>query len=233
MRGSGSITGASAYGTTSRTPRTSSRPPPSRASPSNIIDVDAIEPPARTTSTGRCLSVASAPTRPSRPLDPFEPPNYSQSAYAGSSKGKGGPSKGGKGAPGWVDSSWTSRPNTWTSRSSREDPDTREPKVEDDWVDQSWHSNAPKTQASTRTNQSDSYYHDDDHNYDAEPWPLESDDEEEYPYEPAWSTAPPSYDSVPVPESKWQPYNMPQYNHEIETIDELRHLGTFGLKPPY
>ena len=48
-----------------------------------------------------------------------------------------------------------------------------------------------------------------------------------------WSTAPPSYDSVPVPESKWQPYNMPQYNHEIETIEELRHLGTFGLKPPY
>ena len=54
-------------------------------------------PQARTTSTGRCLSVASAPTRPSLPLDPFEPPNYSQSAYAGSSKGKGGPSKGGKG----------------------------------------------------------------------------------------------------------------------------------------
>ena len=79
----------------------------------------------------------------------------------------------------------------------------------------------------------DSYYHDDDYNYDAEPWPLESDDEAEYPYEPARSTAPPSYDSVPVPESKWQPYNMPQYNHEIETIDELRHLGTFGLNPPY
>ena len=183
MRGSGSITGASAYGTTSRTPRTSSRPPPSRATPSNVIDVDAIEPPARTTSTGRCLSVASARPRPSRPLDPFEPPHYSQSEYAGSSKGKGGPSKGGKGAPGWVDSSWTSRPNTWTSRSSREDPGTGEPKVDDDWVDQSWHSNAPKTQASTRTNQSDSYYHDadsyyhdDDHNYDAEPWPLESDD---------------------------------------------------------
>ena len=37
---------------------------------------------------------------------------------------------------------------------------------------------------------------------------------------------------MPVPESKWQPYNMPQYNHEIETIDELRRLGTFGLKPP-
>ena len=31
----------------------------------------------------------------------------------------------------------------------------------------------------------------------------------------------------------WQPYNMPQYNHEIETVEQLRHLGTFGLKPPY
>ena len=94
-----------------------------------------------------------------------------------------------------------------------------------------------KTQASTRTNQSDSHYHDDDHNDDDEPCPLESYDEvydeEEYTDEPVWSTAPPSYDSVPVPESKWQPYNMPQYNHEIETIDELRDLGTFGLKPPY
>ena len=104
MQGSGSTAGASAYGTTSRTPRTSSRPLPPRASPSDVIDVDAIndndgaKPPARSTSARRCWLVASAPTRPSRPLDPFEPPNYSQSAYAGSAKGKGGPSsKGGKG----------------------------------------------------------------------------------------------------------------------------------------
>ena len=38
---------------------------------------------------------------------------------------------------------------------------------------------------------------------------------------------------MPKPETLWQPYNMPQYNHEIETVDQLRHLGTFGLKPPY
>ena len=38
---------------------------------------------------------------------------------------------------------------------------------------------------------------------------------------------------MPEPESLWQPYNMPQYNHEIETIDQLRHLGTFGMKPSY
>ena len=109
MRGSGSTAGASAYGTTSRTPRTSSRPPPPRASTSNVIDVDAIndttgengdgaKAPGTSTSARRGRSVASAPTRPSRPLDPFAAPNYSQSAYAGSSKGKGGPSlKGGKG----------------------------------------------------------------------------------------------------------------------------------------
>ena len=109
MRGSGSTAGASAYGTTSQTPRTSSRPPPPRASPSNAIDVDAIndttgeshdgaKAPATWNSARRCRSVASAPIRPSRPLDPFAAPNYSQSAYAGSSKGQGGPSsKGGKG----------------------------------------------------------------------------------------------------------------------------------------
>ena len=109
MRGSRSTTGASAYGTTPRTSQTSSRRPPSRASPSNVIAVDEIndtasgngdgaEAPATSTSACRCPSVASAPTRPSRPLDPFLVPNYSQSAYAGSSKGKGGPSsKGGKG----------------------------------------------------------------------------------------------------------------------------------------
>ena len=120
---------ASAYGTTSWTPSTSSRPPPSRASPSNVIDSGEIndttgengngaEAPATSTSARRCRSVASALTQPSRPLDPFAAPNYSQSAYAGSSKRKGGPSyKGGKGAPGGVDSSSsTSRRSTMTSK---------------------------------------------------------------------------------------------------------------------
>ena len=104
MRGSGSTARASTYGTTSRTARTSSRPPPPRASPSNVINVDAIndndsaKPPATSTSARRSWSVASAPTRPSQPLDPFQAPNYSLSAYAGSAKGKGGlSSKGGRG----------------------------------------------------------------------------------------------------------------------------------------
>ena len=26
---------------------------------------------------------------------------------------------------------------------------------------------------------------------------------------------------------------MKQYEHEMETVDELRHLGAFGMKPPY
>ena len=26
---------------------------------------------------------------------------------------------------------------------------------------------------------------------------------------------------------------MKRYNHEVETIEELRHVGTFGMKPPY
>ena len=38
---------------------------------------------------------------------------------------------------------------------------------------------------------------------------------------------------MPKPELLWQPYNMPQYNHKIETVDQLRHLGAFGMKPPY
>ena len=109
MRGSGSTARASTYGTTSWTAQTSSRPPLPRASPSNVIDVDAIndatgengdgaKAPATSTSACCCPLVASAQTRPSRRLDPFAAPNYSQSAYAGSSKGKGGPSsKGGKG----------------------------------------------------------------------------------------------------------------------------------------
>ena len=43
----------------------------------------------------------------------------------------------------------------------------------------------------------------------------------------------PSYDTVLKPESLWQLYNMPQYNHEIDTVDQLRQFGTFGMKPPY
>ena len=195
MQGSRSTTGASAYGSTPRTSRTSSRPPPSRASPSNLIDVDRIkdaadgvgdgaEAPATSTSARRCRSVASAPARPSRSLDPFSAPNYSQSAYAGSSKGKGGPSsKGGKGASGWnqswVDSSWTGRPSTCRNEPSWE-RDLNAPNDEP-WVDQSWLSKAPRTQATTRTKQSDSYFEQDDEDdaYGDLPDSYINDDEEE------------------------------------------------------
>ena len=49
----------------------------------------------------------------------------------------------------------------------------------------------------------------------------------------SWWTPLPSYDFVCRPEPLWGPYHMEQYEHEIETIDELQHLGTFGMQPPY
>ena len=55
----------------------------------------------------------------------------------------------------------TGEPNT-SSYNNNNDAAPNDP------VDQSWQSNAPRTQASTRTNQSDSYYYNDDD----EPWPL-------------------------------------------------------------
>ena len=88
-------------------------------------------------------------------------------------------------------------------------------------------------QATARTDQSDSYY-DIDGDEDYGDLPEAWSDYEDYAYATqSWSTPPPSYDTVPKPESLWQPYNMQQYNHEIETIEQLRHLGTFGMKQPY
>ena len=82
-------------------------------------------------------------------------------------------------------------------------------------------------------NQFDAYYYNDDGEGYGD-LPDAWSDNEDYAYATqSWSTPPPSDDTVPKQESLWQPYNMPQYNHEIETIDQLRHLGTFGMKPPY
>ena len=49
----------------------------------------------------------------------------------------------------------------------------------------------------------------------------------------SWSNPPPSYDAVRRPEPLWQPYYMAQYEHEFETVDELRHLSTLGIKSHY
>ena len=38
---------------------------------------------------------------------------------------------------------------------------------------------------------------------------------------------------MPQPESPWQLYHMRQYKHEVETIENLPHLGTFRMKPSY
>ena len=122
---------------------------------------------------------------------------------------------------GWVNSSWTSRPSTWTSRPSRnrpswgEEPNTGEPNTfnhnnnddaaPNDWVDQSWQSNAPRTQATTRTNQADYYYYNDD-DEDYGDLPDAWSDDEDYAYTTQiWPTPLPSYDTVLTPGSLWQP----------------------------
>ena len=264
MRGSGSTTGASAYGSIPRTYRASFQPPPSGASPSNIIDVDedngdgdddgdGAKAPATSTSARRCRSVASAPARLSRSLAPFAAQNYSQSGYAGSSKGKGGASpKGGKGASNhlevsgwnqssWVDDLWKGEPNASKNESSWVDNLwSGEPNAPNNelWVNQSLLSNASKTQASTRTNESTSYLDEEDDDDTLEDGTYRGGTynpgtEDNLYAAQSWSSPPPSYDSVRRPETLWQPYYMEQYEHEIETVDELQHLGTFGMKPPY
>ena len=103
------------------------------------------------------------------------------------------------------------------------------------WVDQSWLSNAPRTQATTRTNQSDSYLEqvNNDDAYGDLPDSYIDDNEDNSYARQSWSTPLPSYDAVRRPEPLWQPYHMERYDHEVETVDELRHLGTFRMKPPY
>ena len=55
-----------------------------------------------------------------------------------------------EGSESLVDESWTGEPNALKNQS---------------WVDQSWESNAPKTQASTRTNQSTMYTEEDPYDH--------------------------------------------------------------------
>ena len=87
-------------------------------------------------------------------------------------------------------------------------------------------SNAPKTQATTRSAQTTTYTEEDpDDNgttvedYDMQDW--------------SYSNQPASYNQVHRPESLWQPYYREADENEVETVDELQHLGKFGMKPPY
>ena len=96
----------------------------------------------------------------------------------------------------------------------------------------------PKTQSSTGTNQSNSYFEEKDDGdaykdgtYDGGTY-NDGNNDNSYAAQ-SWSTPPPSYDSVHRTEPLWQPYYMDQYAHEIETVDELQHLGTFGMKMAY
>ena len=120
----------------------------------------------------------------------------------------------------WKDNSWRGEPSAPNNES---------------WVDQSWLSNAPRAQGSTRMNQSNSYFEEEDHEdaYKGMPDSYIDYNEDDLYAAQIWWTPPPSYDSVRRPESLRQPYHMEQYAHEIETVDRLPHLGTFGMKPPY
>ena len=50
-----------------------------------------------------------------------------------------------------------------------------------------------------------------------------------------WSylNQPPSRDELHRLKLLWQPCWMEGYENELETVDELQHLGAFGIKPPY
>ena len=141
----------------------------------------------------------------------------------------------------WVDNSWKGRPNTsknelsWVDNLWRGEPNAPSDKS---WVDQSCLSNAPRTQTSTRTNESNSSFEEEDDDdayregtYDGGTY-NDGNGDNLYAAQSS-STPPPSYTSVPRPEPLWQPYYMEQYQHENETVDERQHLGTFEMKPPY
>ena len=73
---------------------------------------------------------------------------------------------------------------------------------DESWVDQSWLSNAPRTQATTQTNQSNSFEQDDeDDAYGDLPDSYINDDEDYVYATQSWLTPPPSYDTVRQRES--------------------------------
>ena len=86
--------------------------------------------------------------------------------------------------------------------------------------------------ASTRASQSIFYIEEDP--YDNGTYNDGANEDELY-HMQDWSssTQPPSYDEVHRPEFLWQPYYMEAYENELEIVDELQHLGEFGMKPPY
>ena len=108
-------------------------------------------------------------------------------------------------------------------------------------MDQSWESNARRTHASTQTNQCNIYIKED--TYDDDTYDNGTYDDGTYDdgnggnlytmQGSSYSSHPPSYNQVCRPESLWQPYYMEQNKNELETVAELQHLGTFGMKSPY
>ena len=121
---------------------------------------------------------------------------------------KGGPNAS-KNESSWVDYSWSGEPNAPSNES---------------WVDQSWESNTPKTQAASQTNQSTSYFEEEDDEDTNDEGTYNDgtydDGNEDKSYaSQIWLS--PSYDQVRRPEPLWQPYYMEQYEDEIGTVEEL------------
>ena len=54
--------------------------------------------------------------------------------------------------------------------------------------------------------------------------------EQYYPYS---SGRPPNYEEVHQPEPKWPPHYLAANQKELETVDEVEHVGEFGMKPLY
>ena len=118
----------------------------------------------------------------------------------------------------WGDDLWKGRPNTsknelwWKDNSWRGEPNAPS---DESFVDQSWLPNALRLQASTRMNQSNSYFEEDDDDdayedgtYDGGTY-NDGNKDNSYATQ-SWSTPPPSYNSVCRPEPLWQPYYMEQ-----------------------
>ena len=49
----------------------------------------------------------------------------------------------------------------------------------------------------------------------------------------SYSNQPPSYEQVHRPELLWQPQYMESYDNKLKSVDELKHLGELGMKPPH
>ena len=88
-------------------------------------------------------------------------------------------------------------------------------------------SNAPTTQASTGTAQTSTYIEEDPYDNGTNKDDMYHMQARCYSYQTSSSY------QVHRPKSLWQPYYMEAYENELETVDELQHVGELGMNPPY